>query len=200
MIYLCVRKNAESSRFFNGLSEQYTQRNLFSPNQWLHKSLRVHLGQSYGLLKLFIIFSQNGCKIGHFYFPIQFYNIISISSMVLCFQHLSFENPIYDQLRQAEDGGTRSIVTSKDDVSKSTSQHSLLPFSLRRKRVYRRIALIICLSVGVLALVLALGIHFGSKYIFSPYYMGGWNAIRYQILNPLINQISDIRPPHKNQM
>ena len=37
---------------------------------------------------------------------------------------------------------------------------------------------------------------------------GGWNAIRYQILDPLKNQISDIRPPkkikyqivHKNQI
>ena len=26
---------------------------------------------------------------------------------------------------------------------------------------------------------------------------GGWNAIRYQILDPLDNQISDIRPPKK---
>ena len=30
--------------------------------------------------------------------------------------------------------------------------------------------------------------------------VGGWNAIKYQILDPLKNQISDIRPPKKNQI
>ena len=29
---------------------------------------------------------------------------------------------------------------------------------------------------------------------------GGWNAIRYQILDPLKNQISDIRPPKKSNI
>ena len=29
---------------------------------------------------------------------------------------------------------------------------------------------------------------------------GGWNAIQYQIVDPLINQISDITPPRKSNI
>ena len=90
--------------------------------------------------------------------------MVRITSIFFSFKHLKFEKSVYDPPGGAANGRWRTNSTSRDDVSITSLGDFIPPYKLRHRRRLLLAGISICVIAAIL-LVLAVGIHFGSKYI-----------------------------------